>query len=475
VVARRESTLCGSQGRAGEDFHRSNFGPLNRVLWNEKCPTMERRGNSSMDLTEQRALKRGWQLYLAAVPLCGLIILFAHFLQHLGLSFNPILWASAEIIAALLGFTIAANVLVRFHGTADRFSLFLGTAFGLDGLIQLGGILEMRGEFSGAALPLRVPLYWMAGRTLLGLLLLAAIGLEKWLPWPREAKRTIFAVLSVVAATAGLTGIIFLSLTHGPAIHPGSLMPRPWDLFPAGIFLAGAIVLHRSPYRLRSAFGGSLVWVAGMNAACHLIATQSAHLLDAPAIAAQVLNSLSYTVLLGATLVDNVRLFGQVRDRAVSDSLTGLANYRRFIEALQSELERSGRTNRPFSILLMDLDKLKEINDRLGHQTGTRAICRVAEVLRQHCRAVDTAARYGGDEFALLLPETNDMAARRVAYRIKRHLENSTEEPKLSVSIGVATHPPSGSSAQHLLECADRELYTQKAGRGRKVHLRGDR
>jgi len=192
-----------------------------------------------MDLTEQRALKPSWQICLAAVPVCGAIILFAHFLQRLGLSFNPILWASAEVIAALLGLTIAANVLVRFHRTADRFSLFLGTAFGLDGLIQLGGILAMRGEFSGAAMPLRVPLYWMAGRTLLGLLLLAAIGLEKWLPWPREARRTIFAVLSVVAATAALTGIIFVSLTQGPTIHPRSLLPRPWDLFPAGIFLAG--------------------------------------------------------------------------------------------------------------------------------------------------------------------------------------------------------------------------------------------
>jgi diguanylate cyclase (GGDEF)-like protein len=426
-----------------------------------------------MDLTEQRALKPSWQICLAAAPVCGVIILLAHFLQRLGLSFNPILWASAEVIAALLGFTIAANVLVRFHGTADRFSLFLGTAFGLDGLIQLGGILAMRGEFSGAAMPPRVPLYWMAGRTLLGLLLLAAIGLEKWLPWPREPKRTIFAVLSVVAATAALTGIVFVFLTQGPTIYPKSLLPRPWDLFPAGLFLAATILLYRSPYRLRSAFGGSLVWVAGMNAACHLVATQSAQLLDAPAIAAQLLNSLSYMVLLGATLVDNVRMFGQVRDRAVSDSLTGLANYRRFIEALQSELERSGRTNRPFSILLMDLDKLKEINDRLGHQTGTRAICRVAEVLRQHCRTVDTAARYGGDEFALLLPETNELAARRVASRIKRHLENSTEEPKLSVSVGVATHPPNGTSAQHLMECADRELYMQKALHGRKVHLRG--
>jgi len=434
---------------------------------------MERHGNSPMDPTEQRALKPSWQICLAAALVCGAIILFAHFLQHLGLSFNPILWASAEVIAALLGFTIAANVLVRFHGTADRFSLFLGTAFGLDGLIQLGGILAMRGEFSGSALPLRVPLYWMAGRTLLGLLLLAAIGLEKWLPWPRQARRTIFAVLSVVAATAALTGIVFVFLTQGPTIHPKSLLPRPWDLFPAGLFLAATILLYRSPYRLRSAFGGSLVWVAGMNAACHLVATQSAQLLDAPAIAAQVLNSLSYLVLLGATLVDNVRLFGQVRDRAVSDSLTGLANYRRFIEALQSELERSGRTNRPFSILLMDLDKLKEINDRLGHQSGTRAICRVAEVLREHCRTVDTAARYGGDEFALLLPETNELAARRVASRIKRHLENSTEEPKLSVSVGVATHPPNGTSAQHLMESADRELYMQKALHGRKVHLRG--
>jgi diguanylate cyclase (GGDEF)-like protein len=200
------------------------------------------------------------------------------------------------------------------------------------------------------------------------------------------------------------------------------------------------------------------------------MATQSAQLLDTPALAAQMLNSVSYIILLVATVVDNVRLFGQVRHRATSDSLTGLANYRRFIEALQSELERSGRTNRPFSVLLMDLDKLKEINDRYGHQTGTRAICRVAEVLRQHCRAIDIAARYGGDEFSLLLPETSESAARRVASRIKQRLEASTEEPKLSASIGVSTHPASGTSVQHLLESADQELYAQKAARGRKVH-----
>ena len=416
--------------------------------------------------------KQSWRIFSAAAALsCGVIV-GAHFLRQLGVSFNPVILASAEVIAALLGFTIAANIWVRFDGTGDRFALLLGAAFGLDGWIQLSGILELRGELLSRNLAMRVPLYWMAGRTLLGVLLLAAIGLEKWLPWPRESKRMVFAVLSVVAAIAALTGLIFLLLGHGPLIHSANLIPRPWDLLPAGMFLAAAILLYRSSPQPRSAFGISLPWVAAMNAACHLIATQSAHLLDAPAITAQLLNSLSYTVLLGATLVDNVRLFGQVRHRAISDSLTGLANYRRFIDALQSELERSGRTNRPFSILLMDLDKLKDINDRHGHQAGTRAICRVAEVLREHCRAIDTAARYGGDEFALLLPETGEAAARQVASRIKRHLEASTEEPKLTVSVGVATHPPNGTSAQHLLEAADLELYARKASRGPKVHSR---
>lgn len=413
--------------------------------------------------------KRTLRISVAAGALSGAVIVIAHFLRHLGVSFNPILWASAEIIAALLGFTIAANILVRYHGTADRFSLFLGAAFGLDGLIQLSGILELHGDVLLRTSAVRVPLYWMAGGTLLGVLLLGAIGIDNWLPWPRESKRTIVAVLSVVTAVAGLTGFVFLGLGKGPLIRDSTLLPRPWDLLPAAMFLAATVLLYRSSYRPNSALGTSLPWVAGVNAASHLMASQSARLLDAPALVAQLLICASYTIVLGATLVDNVRLFGQVRRRAISDSLTGLANYRRFIEALQSELERSGRTNRPFSVLLMDLDKLKEINDRFGHQTGTRAICRVADVLRQHCRAVDIAARYGGDEFSLLLPETGDAAARRVASRIKQHLEADTEEPKLAVSIGVATHPVNGASAQHLLECADQELYAQKASRGRKI------
>ena len=99
----------------------------------------------------------------------------------------------------------------------------------------------------------------------------------------------------------------------------------------------------------------------------------------------------------------------------MSDPLTGLANYSRLVDALGAEIQRSRRTGRSFSVLLFDLDGLKKVNDNHGHLVGSAAICRVADVLRANSRAIDTPARYGGDEFALVLPETEVNAARVVA------------------------------------------------------------
>ena len=123
----------------------------------------------------------------------------------------------------------------------------------------------------------------------------------------------------------------------------------------------------------------------------------------------------------------------QIRTLALSDPLTGLANYRHLLEVLDSEIKRYDRTERPFSILLLDMDELKSINDVHGHLVGSRAIARVADVLRIQLREIDTPARYGGDEFVVVLPETGSEATRKVARRISERLRQNPEDPRISV------------------------------------------
>ncbi len=406
-----------------------------------------------------RRIERPW--WLAVVACSGAIVL-GHFLRQLNIVLNPLAWSSAEIISALLSFTIAASVLVRYYGTGNRVSLLLGLTFGVTGIIHLGAIFEFYDHFLKPSEQVRVPVSWMIGQTLLGLLLLVACVINKWLPWPRDPGKNVVAISSIVVSATCLVAGTFLLFPSTPPIRPHSPTPRVWELLPAVVFLIAAVTLDGVKEDDRFAFDTALVWVAGLNVASHLIASQSASLLDASAGVAELVNAISYIVLLGATLLDNARLFRQVRTLAISDSLTGLANYRHLVDILQSELERSGRTNRPFSILLMDLDGLKKINDRHGHVIGSRALCRVGTILQLNCRSIDTAARYGGDEFALVLPETNLSAAQQVVDRIRQCLEDDEEVPHLSISIGVATFPKSGVTVQQLLEHADRALYAMK-------------
>jgi diguanylate cyclase (GGDEF)-like protein len=415
-----------------------------------------------IELDELKTLRRVVPIVWLTTLACGGVFVLGHFLRQLNIVVNPLVWSSAQIITALLSLTIAANVLVRYHGTGDRVSLLLGLTLAVGGMIHLLAILEFYRNFLMHEEQFRAPLSWMVGQTLLGLVFLFAYAIDQSLPWPRQMKRNIIAALAIVVAVFCMIAMAFLAFPHQPPIHPGKLIARPWEALPGIIFLAASFVLTRVPDGDRYAFDAVLVWVAGINAAAHVIATQSARLLDAPMAVSQLLNTVGCLVLLGATLLDNAQLFGQVRTLAISDSLTGLANYRRLVDVMQSELERSDRTNRSFSVLLMDLDRLKGINDRYGHLAGSRALCRVADILRLHCRSIDTAARYGGDEFALVLPETGERAARQVADRIRARLKIEEEIPRISVSIGIATFPQRGNSVQQLLESADRALYTMK-------------
>lgn len=153
-----------------------------------------------------------------------------------------------------------------------------------------------------------------------------------------------------------------------------------------------------------------------------------------------------------------------LRQLAATDALTGLANYRKLAETLESEMRRSDRTGRSFAVLAFDLDGMKRINDAHGHLTGNRALQRLANTLRFACRSIDTPARYGGDEFAIILPETSAKEAGLAGRRICECLTDDREEPQLSVSVGVGIYPEDGPTVEELLQTADRALYRMKHG-----------
>jgi diguanylate cyclase (GGDEF)-like protein/PAS domain S-box-containing protein len=163
------------------------------------------------------------------------------------------------------------------------------------------------------------------------------------------------------------------------------------------------------------------------------------------------------------------KLEDHLRQEAAKDPLTGLANYRQLVETVNNEIKRSERTAREFALLFLDLDGLKKINDRFGHQVGNQAICRLADVLCIRSRSLDTSARFGGDEFALVLPETGQVPANLVAQRIRTSIANDGREPKLSVSIGIAIYPKDGETIHTLLHSADAALYLKKA----RAHIPG--
>jgi diguanylate cyclase (GGDEF)-like protein len=165
-------------------------------------------------------------------------------------------------------------------------------------------------------------------------------------------------------------------------------------------------------------------------------------------------------------LVARARELERNRRMAATDPLTRAANRRALDDALRRELARSQRSRKPLSLLLLDLDGLKAINDTFGHAAGDRALRAVARCARQVVRRCDLVARIGGDEFAVLLPETDAAGARAIGQRIRSKLaEASTSSLPLRLSLGVARARHALLESQELLETADAELYRDKVAR----------
>jgi diguanylate cyclase (GGDEF)-like protein len=176
-----------------------------------------------------------------------------------------------------------------------------------------------------------------------------------------------------------------------------------------------------------------------------------------------------YVVL--ALVVDQLRRqHAEVARLASTDDLTGLANARRFQAELRAELARAARYGRELALLLIDCDDLKRMNDEHGHTDGSRVLREIARVLAQTIRAPDVAARWGGDEFAVLEPEGTLDGALAVAERIRRavhalSLTSSSGQPiTITVSIGIAIYPTMGPTEESLFAAADRGLYAAKRG-----------
>jgi len=406
---------------------------------------------------------------VAAGGYCALVWV----LRHSHYSSDPLANAYLEMAGSLIAFTFAANAMIRFRGTHDRISLILAFGFVLAGLIEAASSMTFyRGMLVTPGISSEISLGWLAGRTLLGVLLLAALMVEQRIPVARDPAKEMAGVTLIVGAVAYLTSVAYFMLPRAPKIHPGAFIPRAWDLVPAAIYVAATIGYGSRLRRTTAWLDRALFLAAGLNVICHLTMSQSQRMLDAPYTVAHALMVASYVVVLGGTLLDNAQLFDQVSRMAASDSLTGLANHRRLLEAMEAEIQRSRRTGRQFAVLLFDLDGLKKINDKYGHLTGSRAIKRLGAVLRDSSRSIDTPARFGGDEFTLVLPEAGAHEAEQAAKRICEQLASDGEEPFITVSVGQAVYPVDGTSIEQLLGAADGALYKMKRRSTGKFQLK---
>jgi diguanylate cyclase (GGDEF)-like protein len=177
--------------------------------------------------------------------------------------------------------------------------------------------------------------------------------------------------------------------------------------------------------------------------------------------------------------ISNARSVEKIKQLVITDDLTGLYNSRYFFEQIEYEVDRAKRYHSPLSLVFFDLDHFKSVNDNHGHLTGSRLLSEVGAIVQRNIRKADKAARYGGDEFVVILPHTEKSGAKRFAEKLLKELRttkffsNSGAHLNVSGSFGVAAFPEDSTTATELISAADEAMYLAKESGRNAVSVAG--
>lgn len=293
---------------------------------------------------------------------------------------------------------------------------------------------------------------------------------ESWIPAP------CWAILA-----PDLSGRLSLVAERGltPDVEPSVWRVANWVMVQGVEFMSGDLSKDR---RARPDGHGSalaLPLVCRGRTVGVLVAIDPAPSASTPSLGRSVLGKMRALLELVALALDSALSFRKEEALSVTDDLTSLANSRYLNVVLRREEKRAGRSGRPLSVLFIDMDGFKGVNDNHGHLAGSKALVEAAGVIRACARETDIVARFGGDEFALVLPDTDQKGARAVAERILERvrafvfLEGDGLSLGLTVSIGAATLPDVTQSAEELLKAADSAMYRVKDLGGDGIHFAG--
>jgi diguanylate cyclase (GGDEF)-like protein len=179
------------------------------------------------------------------------------------------------------------------------------------------------------------------------------------------------------------------------------------------------------------------------------------------------IHMLTMTANQAAIAFENYLLYRKLEMESITDGLTGVYNYRFLIRSLRVEVKRAKRFNTMFSFIMLDVDNLKEYNDRNGHLSGSRALTNIASILKESSREIDIVSKYGGDEFGILLPGTSGEGAviygQRVLDRVKRYMFDGVTPGLLTCSMGISVYPDDAITVEKIIDKADTALYKAKS------------